>query len=330
MSFVSLVEWWSAAALVSAVLAGLFWLWLRHRAARWPQSKGSVRQGGLIPLILIGFAWSALSVLDLAPIETLMAIVGAGVLAWLGWPFGGFKPERYIRFAIECGAVVLGCIFVPGRGHIFQGLVPPFADLLLTAILWLWFIHLWGSLDAVDGLAGSQTLLVGFGAAGIAFAAADHETGAATLGLSLAAVLAGFLVWNWPPARLRLGAIGALPLGFLVFWILLGLAGRGYWAPAIILPLAALADGVATLARRVARFQLPWGTHRDHVFQMAARRFAEPGPVVLRLAGGTLGLALTAALAVPFRWIGLPIALAGTVALLIWLGRRPEAGAAQP
>jgi len=67
------------------------------------------------------------------------------------------------------------------------------------------------------------------------------------------AVALGFLAWNWHPAKIFLGDVGSVPLGFLLGWLLIGLAARGQGAAALILALYYLADATLTLVRRTPR-----------------------------------------------------------------------------
>jgi len=70
------------------------------------------------------------------------------------------------------------------------------------------------SLDHADGLAGTVGVVTAFGA-GVC-AAAEVMDGLAVLLSVLAAALTGFLMHNWPPARIGLGACGSLFTGFLL------------------------------------------------------------------------------------------------------------------
>ena len=63
-----------------------------------------------------------------------------------------------------------------------------------------------------------------------------------------------------------------MTLGFLIGWLLLLLAAKGYPAPAIILPLYFIADASLTLIRRTVRGEKIWKPHRDHFYQLAIRR----------------------------------------------------------
>ena len=70
-------------------------------------------------------------------------------------------------------------------------------------------------------------------------------------------------------ARLFLGDVGSLPIGLLLGWLMLMLAGRGNLAAAVLLPLYYLADATLTLIRRLAHGEPVWQAHRTHFYQRA-------------------------------------------------------------
>jgi UDP-N-acetylmuramyl pentapeptide phosphotransferase/UDP-N-acetylglucosamine-1-phosphate transferase len=105
-----------------------------------------------------------------------------------------------------------------------------------------------------------------------------------------AAPAAGFLVWNWHPARLFLGDVGSVPLGFALGWLLLHAAIAGYWAAALILPLYYLADATITLGRRALRGAKIWQAHREHFYQRAVARGRGHDAVVGAIAVGNVVL----------------------------------------
>ena len=104
----------------------------------------------------------------------------------------------------------------------------------------------------------------------------------------------GFLVWNWHPARIFLGDVGSVPLGYLIGWLLLLAAAKGYWAPALILPLYYLADASLTLARRVLRRAAFWEAHREHFYQRALARDGNHAAVARMVFWGDAVLVLLA------------------------------------
>jgi UDP-N-acetylmuramyl pentapeptide phosphotransferase/UDP-N-acetylglucosamine-1-phosphate transferase len=108
------------------------------------------------------------------------------------------------------------------------------------------------------------------------------------LGMAVAGTALGFLVWNWYPARLFLGDVGSVPLGFALGWLLLQAAVAGYWAAALILPLYYLADATITLTRRALRGAKIWQAHREHFYQQAVAQGRDHGAVARAIAIGNI------------------------------------------
>jgi UDP-N-acetylmuramyl pentapeptide phosphotransferase/UDP-N-acetylglucosamine-1-phosphate transferase len=136
---------------------------------------------------------------------------------------------------------------------------------LLLAIGWI--TNLYNFMDGSDGLAGGMAV-IGFGTYGLAaWLAGNAELG--LLAWSIAAAAAGFLVFNFPPARIFMGDVGSIPLGFLAG--ALGVAGwlQGLWP--LWFPLAVFApfivDASMTLTRRLLRGERVWEAHRQHYYQ---------------------------------------------------------------
>jgi UDP-N-acetylmuramyl pentapeptide phosphotransferase/UDP-N-acetylglucosamine-1-phosphate transferase len=146
------------------------------------------------------------------------------------------------------------------------------------------------------------------------------------LALTLAAAGLAFLRWNWHPARLFLGDVGSVTLGYLLGWLLLGLAIRGWWAPALILPLYYFADATFTLLRRVLRRERFWEPHRQHFYQRALAPDGDHAAVARLVLAGDAALVLAALVAVPWPLIGLAAAVVIVAAMLVALERRARRG----
>jgi UDP-N-acetylmuramyl pentapeptide phosphotransferase/UDP-N-acetylglucosamine-1-phosphate transferase len=205
--------------------------------------------------------------------------------------------------------------------------------LALPEWLWLpgmlavvWMTNLYNFMDGADGLAGVQ------GVSGFtAYAAGFALTGDAVMAVwCLAAVsaCAGFLCFNWPPAKIFMGDTGSIPLGFLAG--ALGLFGIWQSAWPLWFPLMAFApfvlDATATLARRALAGKRVWEAHREHVYQrMVQTGYGHRGTTMrwaaLMFAGALLGVALLSCPA----WIQWLIALAW-LSFLVWLGIREISG----
>lgn len=160
-------------------------------------------------------------------------------------------------------------------GHVLAALA--FAWFLLTpvhpAVFVLlvlsvaWMTNAYNFMDGSDGLAGGMSV-IGFGA----YALAAELAGAAalaSLAVALAAASFAFLLSNFHPARIFMGDVGSIPLGFLAG--ALGITGwhEGAWGPAfpILVFSPFIADATLTLLRRLLRRERLWQAHREHCYQ---------------------------------------------------------------
>ena len=144
---------------------------------------------------------------------------------------------------------------------------PPGAFAIVLAIVWM--TNLYNFMDGADGLAGGMSV-IGFGSYAMVLAMLPDSGG--SLGLlvtALTGAAAGFLVFNFPPAKVFMGDAGAIPLGFLA--ITLGLYGsmRRFWpwwfAALVFSPF--IVDATITLLRRTLKGHKPWIAHRDNYYQ---------------------------------------------------------------
>ncbi len=296
---------------------------LDHPNPRSSHQVPTPRGGGLALLPVLLLAWLAVTLLvPNAPSGACWVLAAALFLGAMGWRDDLESLSASLRLLCQLGVVCLGLLALGGAGSVSQGLLPPLFDKILAGLAWLWFVNLFNFMDGIDGIAGAETLSLGLGVALVALAAG---LGAALplYGLAAAAAALGFLWWNRPPARIFLGDVGSVPLGYLLGWLLLVLAGRGQWAAALILPAYYLADATLTLLARLARGERIWRAHRGHFYQRAVQAGLGHGEVVrqvLRLNMILLALALWSTQFEP--WPPLLLAAAATALLLAYLGSR--------
>jgi UDP-N-acetylmuramyl pentapeptide phosphotransferase/UDP-N-acetylglucosamine-1-phosphate transferase len=199
----------------------------------------------------------------------------------------------------------------------FVWLTLPHASVPVLAVLAVavaWMTNLYNFMDGSDGLAGGMAL-IGFGTYALAAAVAG-DPGFAQVNLCVAAAAAGFLVFNFPPARVFMGDAGSIPLGFLA--AALGLQGWSeglwpLWFPLVVFGPFVL-DASVTLARRALRGERVWQAHRSHYYQRlillgwSHRRTATAEYALMAASGAA---ALVAALVVPRLQVPLLAALLG-------------------
>jgi UDP-N-acetylmuramyl pentapeptide phosphotransferase/UDP-N-acetylglucosamine-1-phosphate transferase len=194
-------------------------------------------------------------------IGTILAIAGA--LAVISLADDVLRLPALLRLAahLAAAAAVLGLAIGVAEPALFI--------VLLLAIAW--YANLYNFMDGSDGLAGGMTIL-GFGAYAWVAQQAGHDALAAASGGIAIATLA-FLLANFHPARIFMGDVGAVPLGFLAGS--LGVLGwrEGVWPlwfPVLVFA-PFVCDATLTLVKRLWRRERIWEAHKEHYYQRLVR-----------------------------------------------------------
>jgi Fuc2NAc and GlcNAc transferase len=150
-----------------------------------------------------------------------------------------------------------------------------FSSIALSALLvmtGLWWINLFNFMDGIDGIAASQAVLVLAGSAIVTLVNGQTPLLAVMV---LIAATSGFLVRNWPPARIFMGDVGSNFLAFAILTVaLIGGGDNDVSYPTwLILGSLFVSDATVTLIRRVLNGEKPWHAHNRHAYQHLARRF---------------------------------------------------------
>ncbi len=316
----------AAAAAVSAALIVLLRpLLVRYAMAR-PNFRSSHReptpQGGGIAVITATLGISAIvfAVMEntavlhgLAPVfgaAALLAVVGA-VDDIRALPAG----VRILLHALAFGAVLAS---LPPEMRVLSFL-PLWAERVFLLLAGIWMINLVNFMDGIDWMTVAEIAPIAAGLAAIGFLGGlpDH---AVLVALALLGAMLGFAPFNRPVARLFLGDVGSLPLGLLLGWLLVLLAGNGHHAAALILPLYYLADATVTLLRRLAKGERVWQAHRTHFYQRATDNGFTVPQIVNRVFLTNLALvALAVVSVVAPSAIAQLAALAIAAVLVAWL-----------
>ncbi|HEV2602365.1 MAG TPA: glycosyl transferase [Microvirga sp.] len=288
-----------AAALCALGIVLLKPLLVRYALAR-PNARSShtvpTPQGGGIPLVgaalLVAAAalvWNAAGNRSEFPVVAAAALLLAVV--------GAVDDIRPLPTAPRLAAqfLAVGAVVAAADVALWPALLPRWVEIALLVVAGVWFVNLVNFMDGLDWITAAEmvpiTAFVGvLGLLGLVPAEAG------LVALALCGAFLGFAPFNKPVARLFLGDVGSLPVGLLVGWLLLELAGTGALAAALLLPLYHLADATITLLRRLARGERVWEAHRSHFYQQATTNGFTPLEVSSRVFGLNLLLAALAAL----------------------------------
>lgn len=213
------------------------------------------RTGGLgvVAALMLGWWWAGYNLPQAIWIGTLLLTAMSFVDDRLDLP-------AWLRFVVH-GALAGWLAWSLGLLGIW---------LAISLMLIVWMTNLYNFMDGADGLAGGMTVL-GFG--GYALGYAGHQPAMMVSMWVIVAAAAGFLVFNFPPARVFMGDAGSVPLGYLAAGMgLLGIRqGAWSWWYPLCMFAPFILDASMTLVKRIMRREKIWQAHRDHYYQRLIR-----------------------------------------------------------
>jgi UDP-N-acetylmuramyl pentapeptide phosphotransferase/UDP-N-acetylglucosamine-1-phosphate transferase len=287
---------WPALMAGAAGLAALLIVLLRPMLVRYALARPSARglhvtptpQGGGVAVLAAAALAAGLGALlmrlgtgDAGRLAGVLA--AAALLALLGF-IDDVRPLPPLpRLVVQLACMAVGVSLLPEGTRLIPWL-PSGVEWALLVLAGAWFINLTNFMDGMDLITVTELVPVSAGLA-LFWATGTMSPVPGLLALGLLGGLIGYAPFNKPPARLFLGDVGALPLGFLIAYGLFALAGSptagtGALAGAVILPLYYIADSGLTLIRRLLSGERVWEPHRTHFYQRAAQRDGVPSVLV--------------------------------------------------
>lgn len=224
----------------------------------------------------------------------------------LGW-LGGLPPVQLFGASVDLGWI----------GHV------------LAAFYLVWLLNLYNFMDGIDGIAGVEVITVCLGGALIYWLKGHADL--AVFPLLLAAASAGFLYWNFPPAKIFMGDAGSGFLGITLGVLSLQAAASDaalLW-PWLILLGVFIVDATYTLLRRLLRGDKIYEAHRSHAYQFASRHFGRHLPVTLGVVVINLVWLLPLALLVGMGGLSEVVGLALAYVPLLGLAVKFRAGSSE-
>lgn len=220
----------------------------------------------------------ALLVLHLLPLNLFAALAGGGgAVAAIGFLDDRRSLSAWLRIVVHFAAAfwAIGCLDSWSLPESFtastsQALVRFLCQLLAI----VWCLNLFNFMDGIDGIAASEAAVVGCSVVSLALAT-GIPLGNAPAAFACAMASGGFLLWNWPPARIFMGDVGSGYLGYVLAVLAVDGMPAASQVPWVWLILGGvfLVDASVTLARRILRGERVYEAHRSHAYQWLARRW---------------------------------------------------------
>jgi Fuc2NAc and GlcNAc transferase len=326
----------AAAFIASAVVTALVRRYLVSRKVLdIPNERSShfvpTPRGGGVSIVLV-FLLSVLWLVQRGSLTSSVAwaLIGGGLaVAIAGFLDDQFRVSAWLRLLTHFAAAGWALWQLNGIGPLHLGRIVwdwGWVGQVIALLGLVWMINLYNFMDGIDGLAGLEAFCVsGFGARLLAW---GGLAGLAEIGTVLSAASAGFLLWNWPPAKIFMGDVGSGFLGFVFGVFVISSAKERpllLW-PWLILLSIFIVDSMLTLVRRLITGARWYEAHRSHAYQHAARHHGSHLKVTLTVA------AVNVAWLFPLAWgacvwpaVG-PLLAAVAMAPLVYAAFRYHAG----
>ena len=234
------------------------------------------RGGGLAIVIALSMLllWSGING-DMLWREVWALILPGAAVAAIGFIDDHRPLPSSLRLLVHSGAALLALALVPKLPSIALGTLTLEAAALLfplTALALVWLLNLYNFMDGIDGIAGGEALSVLAGAGCILYLSGDVTWWPRLLWI--AAPIAGFLIWNWQPAKIFLGDVGSAYLGLTLGIVALLTSATStltLWSWIILLGVF-IVDATWTLLVRMLSGQRWHQPHRSHAYQVLSRK----------------------------------------------------------
>lgn len=177
------------------------------------------------------------------------------------------------------------------------------------------FINIYNFMDGIDGMScvesihlSSTMLILCF----LQFPAIDNPYFIASVNVIILGCSCGFLIFNWHPAKIFLGDVGSISLGFLtgLCLLLLALTSTNLFVACAIASLYYITDAVLTILIRLLNKEKIWQPHLKHFFQKAVQKGKSHKQVVSIIAVCNIFLMIISVTSLYFPVISIMLAIA--------------------
>ena len=290
MSIVSL-------SIVFFILTLLFTGYMRHYALkkniidnpneRSSHSVPTPRGGGVAVVCSYLVALAVLMYSQQLELQTGFTLMAAGfVIALLGFLDDHGHINSMLRLVIHFLVAIGVVLSLGGFAEVtaFNGVQLGFIANIIAVLFLVWLLNLYNFMDGINGIASTEVITSTISMA-IIYLVLNHIVDEKSL-ILLAACAFGFLLWNFPKAKIFMGdaCSGFLGLILGIFALIALKVDIALFCAWLICLGVFIVDATFTLIRRVVTGHKMYDAHRSHTYQILSRHFNSHTPVTLAVA----------------------------------------------
>ncbi|MBU6950784.1 MraY family glycosyltransferase [Hahella sp. HN01] len=188
----------------------------------------------------------------------------------------GFKVRLLMQLVCACALVYF--VGVSDSLHYILGMnahVTGFVSIILAVFGVVWITNLYNFMDGIDGIAATEAIFVSLSLVGVYTYSGEYIWAWFMLVVVVASM--GFLCWNWAPAKIFMGDIGSISLGWVFgagMLVSAQVTQVGVWVYLILMGVF-ISDATCTLLARLLNGEKVWLPHRTHLYQLLSLRLGD-------------------------------------------------------
>ena len=258
-------------------------------SARRAHSQPTPRGGGLAFVIIFSTALPLfeyhLAATTVHSVEILQIFLPISLISFLD-DVSHVKVPLRLFMHVLCALLAMMWLIHPNM--ILHHHVPMTVDLAVGTFALLTFLNVYNFIDGIDGITVSESIHLSGTILLLCALRYDIIPNVDTVILIATIIFGwsfGFIYFNWQPAKIFLGDVGSISIGFLLGICLLTIASTSIklFAACVIAALYYIADGGMTILIRLVKGERIWEPHLQHFFHRSVLKGRSHKRVVKRI-----------------------------------------------
>ena len=225
----------------------------------------------------------------LDPYDKIPAIITISGLAYISWKNDIKNINIGVRLIFQIFFISIYFAYLYNFGFYKENQL---IHILFLILICTCFINIFNFMDGIDGITSIMTITI---CIGIIFAyLVNNSEYFPSFEILIISICSGFLYWNWKPAKIFLGDVGSIVLGFVcilsLYWLFLD---GNTWHWVLCLPMYYVLDTTLTLINRFISGKKIWQAHSEHFYQKAVQSRMSHSQVVKLIIGLQIIIILT-------------------------------------